>query len=525
MGNGELYVGVNNGAIKVFDVATGKEKRTFITDIPEPRMAVDKLGLLWIGSKTGDLLQCRADGTPTGKKLAGLATGALHVDARGRLFVAESGARQQVIVYDISAAPPKELFVVGELGGIFTGPRPGAIVPERLWDPRAVGTDAAGNIYIGVNRATRAYSPDGKTMLWQAYCTEFITSAAVDPASDGADIYTPGQHFRHGPAQIGGSEWHWVGTSMAPSLEQGWKVNNGYVRRLNGQLYHFTVEGNGHILARRQPPNQEFMVPATFIMHAYGGWKEAPGDLPKDKWNFVWVDRNGNETPEADEVIHAPDGTRKAQYVYGTFVDDRGGLWFPEGHFGVRYLPLLEILPTGALVYDYAQEQWFSRPAEMIQVLRNYYDVESDIMYLMGTTWEDPVENGMPHMPVAGAAGRAMFRVDQWSKPERSVTWRARLPESVNILAFDVAPKAKLAFAADVQTSGAFCLDTDTGKLLGFLEPAREKIGDTGWLDVRSAIHSFTRANGETIVLSENCYSQHVIVYRIPPREQWPKEE
>ena len=521
VGNGEVYAGQYNGVVKVFDAATGKETRSFNTHSKLTRLAVDKKGLLWIGGNPGSIWQYNVDGTPTGVKIDDLRAGALHVDANGRLFVAENGARQQVIVFDISGNEPKELFTVGELGGIRAGVRPGAIVPERLSNPCGVGTDTAGNIYIGQDRSTRAYSPDGKKMLWQVYCAEFTTSGDIDPDSDGHDLYTPRFRYRFEPGQPGGSEWAWAGTTIAPGDK--FPVATGFVRRLAGRLYHFTVDTNGQIVIRKQQENQEYLAPCTYIHHTFTPWGAAPAGLPRDKALFIWVDRNGNAQPEEDEVTAPTKGTITAQYHWGLYVDARGDLWFPENREGVRYLPLKEILPNGTLVYDYDSEKWFPRPAEMIEVYRSFYDTETDAMYLMGTTWDDPLNSGMPHIQMRGI-GRDILRYDNWTKPERTLRWRTRVPDTVNILSADVTFKSQLFFAADIETAGSFCFDTETGKLLGFLEVDHTKIGRVGWIDIRSAIHAFTRKNGETLLISENCVSQMVIVYRIPPRKEWPEE-
>ena len=54
----------------------------------------------------------------------GVTSGALAFDPRGRLVVAEAGARQQAIFFDVSGELPRELEAIGERGGVWAGPRP-----------------------------------------------------------------------------------------------------------------------------------------------------------------------------------------------------------------------------------------------------------------------------------------------------------------------------------------------------------------------------------------------------------------
>ena len=516
VGNGELFVNTFNGAgIKVYDAATGALKRTLTIAAPKGRLAIDQRGKLWVGNADG-FAQYAPEGTPTGMKVAGVSVGGLCVDGKGRLLIAENGARQQVITYDISGAQPREIGTLGVKGGIYTAPRPGMHAPDRLHMPNSVGVDSAGNIYVLLSQALRAYTADG-AFLWETYCSEFITCGSVDPASDGNDIYTPRHHYRYQPREDGSSEWAWVGTMVDTREAQLSKPFNGPVRRLAGRLYHFTLDDD--LLIRRQQDNSEFFVPGGLIRQHSAALKSPPAGLPGDAKCFAWIDRNSDGKAQAEEVMLPPETRSPARYLWGTYVDEKGGIWFPELRDGVRYLPLKEIAQDGTLIYDYADEQVFKRPSEFIEIYRAYYDADSDTMYLAGMTWEDPQLQGR-NLAVAGMLGREIIRYNDWMKPTRKLHSRMKLPTEVAIITMDISHQGQRLIAGDVETAVIFMFDTDSGQLLGILEPDADLIGAPGWIDVKSGIRIFTRANGDLVVISENCFSQQNIVYQLPANPQ-----
>ena len=239
---GELFVSAQEMPdIRVYDAATAVLKRTIPLPHPGP-FVLERDGAIWLGDAQG-VVQLAADGTPTGKHIAGVNVGALALDAQGQLLVADRGARQQVIRYDLSGVQPAEVTAIGTRGGVYAGPRRGALDATRLWNPNAVSADAAGNIYVNGEGLLRSYTPEGK-MRWQLLCTVFCTCADFDPASDGADIYDGRYHYRYQPGQPAGSDWKIVGVTVDnlrfPELA-GAQGQNVLLRRLNnGQLYRYS---------------------------------------------------------------------------------------------------------------------------------------------------------------------------------------------------------------------------------------------------------------------------------------------
>lgn len=504
--------------VVVLDKHTGSQVLTFEIDNPSPRLAVAPDGRIWVGGAKG-VVEYSAQGKPTGRRIDGVSGGGLAMDAAGRLMVAENGKRQQVIVYELGGPQPREVSTLGKPGGAYGGEVPGTITPDRLIQPVALGMDAAGNLYVVGGRTLRAYSPAGN-MLWQLFCTEFCTTGDVDPASDGADIYTPTQHFRHEPGQTGGSDWKWVATTHDPEGYGTWAkpASGNIVRRIQGRLYNFWAEGT-HVMVRRRPEGRELMVPCSLVYHQYRGIKgDAPEALPADAPQFVWTDRNGNGQPDAGEVVLPPEGTlRTQQHQNGSYVDEAGSIWFPESREGVRCLPILEFLTDGTPVYDYGRQKLYKRPPELIEVERVVYDARRDVMYMIGNGWQAPAASGA-QIQVRGA-GQEILCYDRWSTPERKLRWHTVVSHWATFLAFDVAFDTELLFAGDVTTASLLTFDTRTGKLLGVLEIDRKLLGETGWIDRRNAVRAFSRSNGETIVISENCVCENNIVYTIPRRK------
>lgn len=513
--NGELFVATETlDEVKIFDIATGQFKRSLVLpDCNGARLTADADGKLWVGAKNG-VIQYTPDGKPTGKRIPNIVVGGMCLDNKGLLVIAEDGIRQQVISYDINDAQPREVQALGQLGGVYTGPTPGTMAPDRLLHPTALGVDAAGNIYVNERGLLRSYAPDGR-LRWELECSVFCTCADFDPDTDGIDIYSARAHYRYIPGQPAGKDWRWVGypndERRFPELSDG-SGQEWLMRRLNGHLYRFTTSDT--LLIHRQEEQSEIFAPCGFLrLNEFTTGRFQLSAMPK-KGRSIWCDRNGNGLAEADEFTQPPVDAKPSHGSYDVFVDEQGGIWQPQDRWGIRYLPLQGFAPDGAPIYDYAKEQWFKRPAEFIQVLHLYYVAETDTMFLTGYTWDHPF-NGKE--TIWGCCGHEAIRYDDWSKPVRRLVCRMPFPEGAwDIRAFSVAPKSNLLFAGEVQNNVLFTYDTRNGNLLGICEPDQELFGLVGWLDIGQGIRSFTRANGETVILCEDSLMQKTTVYRIP---------
>jgi len=510
VGNGEVYVvPPETEEVRVYDAATAQFKRAFPL-AGAGRLACDAGGKLWVGLAEG-VVQYTPDGTPTGKRIPAVHAGALTVDAKGRLLVADDDRRQQVIVYDLAGVQPREVATLGERGGVFAAPRRGAMGDNRLLNLNGVGVDAAGNVYVSGGGMLRSYTSDGK-LRWHLECTQFCTCADFDPATDGKDIYTGAHHYAAVAGQPAGKDWQWRGYT-ADALRFPEATSGGgqiLLRRINGHLLRYTIGES--LLVHRQEPGSEIFIPCgMYYQREYKGtWR--PAAAPK-AGRFYWCDGNGDGQIDALEMSQPPAQRPVSHESFNSYVDDNGGIWEPQDRWGVRYLPLKSISPDGVPVYDFTAEVWFKRPAEFIQVLRAVYLPATDTMYLAGNTWDHPSLGNESW----GQCGREVIRYDDWSKLTRRVHCRMPFPDdAVNIHAIAIAASANRLFAGEMETSVLFTYDTQTGKLLGIIEPDADLVGGVGWIDIDSGIRAFTRKNGEVLLLVEDSYAEKQLVYRLP---------
>ena len=505
----ELFVTCRNiDEVQVFDVNSGSAKRTFPLKAPE-RLLAGKDGLLWIGTKEG-VAQFTTAGKPTGKKITGVVAGALAFDNEGRLLLADSGERQQVIWYDVTAAQPKEVKTLGESGGVYAGPRRGETGDYRLLEPRGVGVDAEGNLYVQSMHRLTSYAPDGK-VRWSTLCTHFCIASAFDPDYDGTHLYGRNTHFVYQPGQPAGKEWHWQGYThdkrRFPELQGG---AHTILRRLNDALYSFSP-GIGQVVIHRQEADSYIFIPSALVRFNETMTGSASPKAAPEKVRYCWRDDNGNGLVEATEISIPAEGER-SEWSASASVDSRGDIWEPQGRKGVRHIPLKGFSPSGAPIYDFADETIIPRPVDFIAVRRADYYADSDTMVLSGYTWE---QQARPNEQWVGA-GREIIIYDDWNKETRTI--RCRIPFlATSISGHDFLPTRNLLFAAEVETAVVFCYDTRTGKLLGIIEPDPDVVGNVGWVDMPGgSLHAFERKDGEIVITVEESYLQKEMVYRLP---------
>jgi hypothetical protein len=458
--------------------------------------------------------QLTAAGAATGKAIPGIAAGALAFDPQGRLVVAVNGDRCQVVRYDVSGAQPREVSAIGDRGGVFAGPRRGAMGDTRLPAITGLGVDAAGNVTVCNGALLRSYTPEGK-LRWELQCTVFCTCSDFDPATDGADIYDHRYHYRAVPGAPAGKDWRWVGVTADPArfpeMAEG-RGQNVILCRLNGRLYRFTW-GEAITIHRQEPDSDIFVPCGMYYAQEYRvSWRPAAAPA---KGRFFWCDRNGNGVAEKDEFTLPANDLAPSRESYSYYIDDRGGIWEPEDRWGVRYTPLKGFTPAGAPIYDFGSQVWYPRPAEFVQVLRAVYFPATDTMYLSGNTWNCPVtgkEYGW------GCCGHELICYDNWTKPTRTVRCRMPFPaEAHDIKALAVSDTANRAFAGEMQGNVLFVYDTKTGKYLGIIEPDANLFGGIGWMDIDSGVRAFQRKSGELLLLNEDSWAQKQMVYRVAP--------
>jgi len=553
--NGNLYVGdLGSDSIRVFDRETLREQAKF--PCPKPfRVAVNAAGIWVLQRDTSynigqpaKILHLTLDGQPDGVSLPEAETvGATNfaLSPSGQLLVA--GPHSQILIYDVSGKTPRLAGTLGQKDGVWAG-TPGLMADDKLLSPWGVGCDAKGNIYV-LDRAPavggctdlRAFSPDGK-MLWQLVCNQFTDGGSVDPATDGADVYTRDEHYVMDYTKPLGQQAVWKGYTLDPKNDDGrldnhmpnsmFEWGSPLVRRLDGRLYLYLHPGNYIGIFRKGPgeifaPSGLIDLPPQWQKQAdktNSHYYEWPPEQPKlSRW--IWRDKNGDGQIQPDEFESNPDLANEIEAINGSWVDEKGDIWLCGSSKGNRcmwHLPLKGFDAMQNPIYDVADFKHIELPDEFLKADKiNHYDAnrilylaDTDIMYLSGTSADHPKSVNGPGM------GTEVYRYDDWSKPTRHMRWRIDLPDSLKdpysfFEAMTVA--GKYLFCAQRHLATIYVYDTATGNFLGNITPGPEIGGSTGWIDMPEGIQGYQAKDGTISVFMEDDYKPKVVVYRLAP--------
>lgn len=534
---GRLFVSdTHAGAIRVLDAETMKTVREWKVARPGP-LALDAGGTLWVLQAATDepaapLCVRRYDdqGKPLGPKITfgdGVVPTALAVHRKtGALLVTDNGPAQQVLIYTDLDTTPRCTGTFGEKGGMWAGPVRGRAGPKRLAGPMGVGTDAAGNLYVGCNTPAggsvlRAFAPDGR-MLWELAGLEFVDCADTDPASDGADVFTTEGRYTLDWSKTGpGTQWTWRSMTVDPWKyprdprlhEQHHDFTDVLFRRLAGRPYLVVRGMFQHALVVYRLDGETAVPCGMFAKGPYrnGAWSDVP-QPGKGRW--IWRDASGDGDFQADEFLEA-DGVREPE-SWAWWMDTRGDIWQGDqgGQEPIRHYPLLGFDERGTPLYSRAKSTTCPMPEPMTHLLRIEYLPESDVMYLTGHTKDRPKTGGE-----WGQVGTEILRFDNWSKGNRTPRWRAALPydppKNVSCKSFCTA--GDYAFAVEFRSARVHVFDVRSGKEVGQMTPGPEVARESGWIDFPDAMRAFRRKGGEYLVFVEEDAKAKVIVYRWRP--------
>jgi len=540
---GRLYVSDGqSGEIKLFD----SEKMTPIASWKVPRsqsLAFDARGFLWVlqeGEKAGSwrALCFSRDGVLQAPQILftpDVVPTSLAFDASNALYVSDNGRAQQILIYKDCATKPRLWRTFGERGGIMGGKTPGRNAPQRFSGPMGVGVDATGNLYVGCNQAgggtiLRSFDLKGK-MRWELLGLEFVDGADVDPASDGADVWTTENRYSLDWSRPAGKQWTWRSQTADPSHypddprlnDESHDFAGALFRRINGKPFLVVRGMYQHALVIYQIKGEIAIPSVMFSKSPYrsGRWKNVPQPA-KGRW--MWRDLNGNGGFEANEFLDSSAENDPESWAW--WMDEAGGVWQgqQDGAQPIRYYPLQGLDRFGNPIYTRATSKTFALPAPMNLLLRIEYSTRDDVMYLTGHTTERPKTGNE-----WGEVGSEILRFDGWSKGNRVPRWRIALPyqpatavqyvgssvpEAV-IKSFCVA--GDVAFAVESRTAKVHVYDMRSGAKLGEMTPGPEVFKESGWVDFPDAIRAYRRKNGEYLVFVEEDAKGKIIVYRWKP--------
>ena len=339
-GGSELYVSDSaTNRIRVFNSDTMTELRSWSFDRPR-QITVDPIGNLWIiqakdasnpykilcNSKTGNLLPQQLTDAVEPLALA---------YSQDRILVADNGPRQQVLIYNIMGQP-RLVGTFGAQNGIYSG-TPGEVGALKLYGIRGVGTDAAGNIYVGSHGFKglgrdlsgpdlRKFSPSG-TLQWQLLGLEFVDSADADPGTDAVDVFTKHEHFVMDYSKGIGKEWTYKGYTLDkfrypddPRLQNlGHGTASAFVRRINGKRFLYLI-GQWPYMVSIYRFDGEIAVPSGILAKKYLGW---PANQPKNA-RWMWRDRNGDGSIQSNEYENLGQADDS---IWAIDIDSKGDIW------------------------------------------------------------------------------------------------------------------------------------------------------------------------------------------------------
>ncbi len=482
---GMLYLLRKSGEVQVRKTADLSLVRRFRIAGAQD-IAVARDGNLWV--LVGTRIQRYS---PQGRKLAGAIADAGKPSAiaigndRGQLIVCDDGARQQVLFYDISQpSRPRMVHAFGVRGGLRAG-KPGEVAPQKLFALRGAGTDAQGNIYVGMGATLgetiiRKFSPNGK-QVWEVMCLAFVDCFDVlEPAPGKFEIYGGNEIIGFDPSRPPGKSW-WLKA-----------ITRDHVRYPDDprQKEPYTWGALIRVLEGRR---------VLFTTPQMGGGFQI----------YVFEPAPSHIARYAGEIT-VPDIE-----LWARNVDSKGDIWFSDGRQIIRHR-WKGFDAKGDPIYERANPERWDAPAPFTEVARLKYVPETDTLYLAGYTQEVP-------SPSWGLMGGVLARYDGWLRGNRSSRWTVTMPQDDEGLypkEFDVA--GDYIFAVMIKpTRGVPAMvhvyRVDNGAKVGVMFPGREVGGNSGWVDMVHGIHAFRTSAGDYLVVVEEDWRGKNLVYHWRP--------
>lgn len=403
---------------------------------------------------------------------------------KGQLIVCDDGQSQQVRFYDISMPEkPRLVRTFGQKGGLRSGV-PGEMKPTKLFALRGAGTDAQGNLYVGMGATMgeaviRKFSPTGK-LVWEVMCLAFVDCFDILEVAPGKfEIYGANEIIGFDPTKPPGKSW-WLKAITRDHVRypddprlQG--VDCGaLIRVLKGRRVLFTTPQMG------------------------GGFR-------------IYVFE-----PAPSQIAHyVGEINLKGAEVWARNVDSKGDIWLSDGKT-IYHHRFKGFDGKGNPIYDLTSPDKWDKPSPFTEVMRLKYIPQTDTLYIGGYTQD-------VQSPSWGLMGGVLARYDNWMKGNRKPRWTKVMPKDDDGLfpkEFDVA--GDFVFAVMVKpTKGVPAMvhvyRTDTGEKVGVMFPGPEVGGNSGWIDMVHGIHALKTSAGDYLVIVEEDWRGKNIVYHWRP--------
>lgn len=418
----ELFVSnLQTDQIRVYNAATMASVRNWTVTNPN-KLAIDSLGFLWVlqTGTTPKILKYSNTGALQSAQITfttGVIPTDIAIDNTGRLLVSDVGVDQNIKIYNASGltgtkSAPDATF--GTLMGLYSGTA-GAYGSKKLFNVYGVGSDTAGNIYVGtrsfintphynvinINSRLEGYSSAG-TLLWNAYAAEGSTTASMLPGSD-TEIYSH-HHYtvdfsKTTPGTEATLQSYTINLNKYPNDARISSDNPSGItwpRTINGKtiLFSLSAWGNPIMIYRfNAATDGEIAIPSGVITgetYQYGtpAW---PPNEPAGDNEWTWRHTNGNGQFDSGEyTTSSPSNPPGSGAIY---IDPNATIWqagagWPAGDYKVRKRPCQGLDAVGNPIYDYALATIYSMPADVtwtgMGAVR--YDIATDSLYIVGSS-------------------------------------------------------------------------------------------------------------------------------------------
>jgi hypothetical protein len=521
---GEMFISdPKTNRVRVIQTSTMRQVRQWAVNDPRDIAATERS--LWMIQGDPDKSKARIieydrDGRRTGKVITGVPKPlGLCIDPKGRVLIADSGPRQQILFYDVSGAAAKLVDTLGEEHGVFAEPVPGKVGPNRLCGPSDVAVNAKGEIAVSClmpagGTILRLFSPKHE-MLWELLGLEFVDAADADPMSDGTEIYSARSHYH-----LDRNGWSWKGFTLDPFSSPDDPRLTVRVSQCSASIQY--IEGRRFLACRGMRQNLlafyrfdgEIARPCSII---------AAGSIPEEHWpdngrpkqgRWLWRDLNGDAKMQRREYQDA-DGKDDSKQLWASYVDERGDVWQGTIQGLIRHFHCGGLDGKGNPIYARTAKLYDERqaPPPISVLLRAIYAPATDSMYLSGYV----PERSNTDKRNFGMVGSDLIRYDRWSTRHPRIRWRVLLPQWEGFLsgAASLCVEADRIFVVMGRSAEVRVYDTETGTYIGSMYPGPEVHGESGFIDIRDAIHARKLSNGDYLVIVEEDNKAKNIVYRL----------
>ena len=519
--NNELYVSDPvAGQIKVYSASTMSANPLRSWPVENPGLlATDRTGFLWmLDTVQKKLIRFSTTGVLGSQVIsfsAAVTPTSFCVDnVKDRILVTNNGADQNILIYTGITRKPAQTSTFGRTGGINSGTA-GALAPLKFSEPKGVGVDAAGDIFVGNN------APAGGGARLEKYnsrgALQWRLNGLIFTANGDLNAAKPSEFYVHNfkfDLNLGsaapGSQWSpaamtvnkvkYPNDARLSSSPDNKFWTTAYSRTVSGHklLYVSDMYGSGLAVYRFNAKSDgETAIPSGLFNFA-------------DKTESIWRDANDNGSKDAGET-----DSKTVDNPYSThiFPDAHGGVWKANREQGIRYFPMQGFDVKGNPKYSYAASQAFV-PTEIKDVKRLEYDAANDVLYAMGRT---------PDVGDAWWAGGDRLVRTNNALGARTLAWSIALPYSTagspsddtNIKAFCEA--GDYLFLIGAREGRIFVHLKSDGRKIGEIRPTAATGNESGWSDINGAIRATKLPGGEYLIFAEENGKGKIMMYRWNP--------